>query len=234
MMRCLQGEMRTKLSIQEGKSEKILELRKEGYSYDKIKKETGYGKGSISYHCGEGQKEKSRIRLRKQNGGFKRKVWGFIYGQRKPKKPFVYSTTELRKKGRSFFHTDNRRKYKVIIKEPKIWQYFGKIFPGITSKTKKGEVQAVNQWTGELDYYDDGRPVMYPYARCKLTDDIYNVEGNNVHVDHEDGYRTNNTIGNFTLVVDWANTTKGESHGHKKNGERITKILNTYKKYNVL
>ena len=75
---------------------------------------------------------------------------------------------------------------------------------------------------------------MYPYARCKLTDDIYNVEGNNVHVDHEDGYRTNNTIGNFTLVVDWANTTKGESHGHKKNGERITKILNTYKKYNVL
>ncbi len=33
--------MRTNLSIREGKSEKILELRKKGYSYDKIKKETG-------------------------------------------------------------------------------------------------------------------------------------------------------------------------------------------------
>ena len=121
-----------------------------------------------------------------------------------------------------------------MVKEPKIWQYFSKIFPGITSKTKKGEVQAVNQWTGELDYYDDGRPVMYPYARCKLTDDIYNVEGNDVHVDHEDGDRTNNAVGNFTFVIDWANVAKGESHGHKENGERMTKILNTYKKYNVL
>ena len=68
--------MRTNLSIQEGKSEKILELRKEGYSYGKIKKETGYGKGSISYHSGEGQKEKSRARQKNQNEGFKRKVWG--------------------------------------------------------------------------------------------------------------------------------------------------------------
>ena len=226
--------MRTNKSIREGKAEKIIELRNKGYSYGQINKETGFSKSSISYHAGAGQKEKAKERHEKRSEGFKRKVFGFIYPSRKPKEPFIYKTTEIRKKGRSFFHTDNRRKYKVIIKEPKIWQYFGKIFPGITSKTKKGEVQAVNQWTGELDYYDDGRPVMYPYARCKLTDDIYNVEGNNVHVDHEDGYRTNNTIGNFTLVVDWANTTKGESHGHKKNGERITKILNTYKKYNVL
>ena len=223
--------MRTNLSVQEGKSEKILELRKEGYSYDKIKKETRYSKSSISYHCGEGQKEKSRIRSRKQNGGFKRKVWGFIYGQRKPKNPFVYSTTKLRKKGRSFFHTDNRRKYKVIIKEPKIWQYFGKVFPGITSKTRKGEVQAVNQWTGKLDYYDDGKPVMYPYARCKLTDDIHNVEGNNVHVDHEDGDRTNNTIENFTFVIKAANAAKGECRSYGETEELMDKISATIKKY---
>ena len=222
--------MRTHKSVKEGKSEKILELRKKRYSYDKIKKETGYGKGTISYNLGEGQKEKSRIRLRKQNGGFKRKVWGFIYGQRKPKKPFVYSTTELRKKGRGFFHTDNRRKYKVIIKQPKIWQYFGKIFPGITSKEKN--VQAVNQWTGELDYYDNGRPVMYPYARCKLTDDIYNVEGNNVHVDHEDGDRRNNTMENFTFVIDWANIAKGECHSYEEVDKKLSKIVATIRKYN--
>ena len=223
--------MRTNLSIQEGKSEKILELRKKGYSYDEIKAKTGYSKGTISYNLGEGQKEKTRIRQKKQQQEGKRKVWRFIYGHRKPKKPFVYSTTELRKKGRSFFHTDTRRKYKVIIKEPKIWQYFGKVFPGITSKTKKGEVQAVNQWTGELDYYDDGRPVMYPYARCKLTDNIYNVEGNNVHVDHEDGYRTNNAVGNFTFVIDWANTAKGECHSYDEVDKKLSKIVATIRKY---
>ena len=225
--------MRTNLSIQEGKSEKILELRKKGYSYDKIKKETRYSKSSISYHCGEGQKEKSRIRLRNQNEGFKRKVWGFIYSgrSRRPKKPFVYSTTELRKKGRGFFYEDKRRKYKVIIKEPKTWQYFGKVFPGITSKTKEGEIQAVNQWTGELDHYDDGKPVMYPYARCKLTDDIYNVEGNNVHVDHEDGDRTNNTIENFTFVIKAANAAKGECRSYEETEKLMDKISTTIKKY---
>ena len=223
--------MRTNLSIQEGKSEKILELGKKGYSYDKIKKETGYSKSSISYHLGEGQKKKSRTRQKNQNEGFKRKVWGFIYGQRKPKKPFVYSTTELRKKGRSFFHTDNRRKYKVIIKEPKIWQYFGKVFPGITSKTKKGEIQAVNQWTGKPDYYDDGRPIMYPYVRCKLTDEIINATRNDAEVDHADGDRQNNTIKNFTFVVKYANAAKAECTSYKEVDKKLSKIVATIRKY---
>ena len=223
--------MRTNRSIEEGKAERILELRKKGYSYDKIKNETGFSKSSISYHAGAGQKEKSLERLRRQNGGFKRKVWGFIYTSRKPKKPFIYKTTEIRKKGRTFFHADNRRKYKAMVKETKIWQYFGKVFPGITSKTKEGEVQAVNQWTGELDYYDDGRPVMYPFARCKLTNDIYNVEGNNVHVDHADGNRMNNSIENFTFVINWANIAKGECKSYGEVKEKITKILETIEKY---
>ena len=97
--------MRTNLSVQEGKSEKILELRKKGYSYDKIKKETRYSKSSISYHCGEGQKEKSRIRSRKQNEGFKRKVWGFIYsGVRTGLKNLLFIKLQrLEKKGEPFF-----------------------------------------------------------------------------------------------------------------------------------
>jgi len=223
--------VRTNRSIEEGKGERILELRKKGYSYDKIKKETGYGKGSISYHLGEGQKEKSLARLRKQNGGFKRKVWGFIYTSRKPKKPFVYSTTELRKKGRSFFHTDKRRKYKVLIRQPKVWEYFGKIFPGVVSKTKDGEVQAVNQWTGKPDFYDNDEPIMYPYVRCKLTDEIVNVKGNDIHVDHADGNRMNNSIENFTVVKDWANIAKGECKSYEELKEKLTKILETIEKY---
>lgn len=45
--------------------EKILELRNEGKSYNEIKSILGCSKSTISFHCGEGQKEKSRIRTRK-------------------------------------------------------------------------------------------------------------------------------------------------------------------------
>jgi len=223
--------MRTNKSIREGKAEKIIELRNKGYSYSKIKNETGYGKGSISYHAGAGQKEKSLERLRRQNGGFKRKVWGFIYTSRKPKKPFVYKTSEIRKKGREFFYGDKRRESAkhMKMKPPKIWQYWGKLFPEITSKEE--EVQAVNQWTRKLDYYDDGKPIMYPYCRCKLTDEIVNVKGNDIHVDHADGDRTNNSMENFTIVKNWANMVKGECKSYEEVVEKLTKILETIKKY---
>ena len=226
-------KVRTNKSIREGKAEKILELRKKGYSYDKIKKETGFSKSSISYHAGAGQKEKAKKRHEKRSEGFKRKVFGFIYPSRKPKKPFIYKTTEIRKKGREFFHGDGRRisTNNMIVKEPKIWQYFGKVFPGITSNTKEGEIQAVNQWTGEKDYYENGEPIMYPYARCKLTNYIFNIKGNNIHVDHADGDRMNNSIENFTFVINWANMAKGECKSYEEVEEKLTKILETIKKY---
>lgn len=37
---------------------KIIDLRKKGKTYDEIKEELGCSKGTISYYCGEGQKEK--------------------------------------------------------------------------------------------------------------------------------------------------------------------------------
>ena len=42
--------------------EEILKLRAEGKTYNEIKEITGASKGTISYHCGEGQKEKSYAR----------------------------------------------------------------------------------------------------------------------------------------------------------------------------
>lgn len=45
--------------------EKILKLRKEGKTYDEIKEILKCSKGTISYHCGENQKEKARIRKNK-------------------------------------------------------------------------------------------------------------------------------------------------------------------------
>lgn len=45
--------------------EKILKLRDEGKTYSEIQSILGCSKGTISYHCGEGQKEKSNNRLKK-------------------------------------------------------------------------------------------------------------------------------------------------------------------------
>ena len=46
--------------------EKILELRSLGNTYNQIKNILGCSKGTISFHCGQGQKEKSRSRLAKR------------------------------------------------------------------------------------------------------------------------------------------------------------------------
>ena len=46
--------------------EQILELRAKGYSYNKIQKELGCSKSTISYYCGKGQKKKAYDRVIKQ------------------------------------------------------------------------------------------------------------------------------------------------------------------------
>lgn len=48
--------------------EKILALRAEGKNYNEIKEILGCSKSTISYHCGEGQKEKNNARNRKYKG----------------------------------------------------------------------------------------------------------------------------------------------------------------------
>ena len=40
--------------------EQILQLREQGKTYDEIKEQLGCSKGTIAYHCGEGQKEKTK------------------------------------------------------------------------------------------------------------------------------------------------------------------------------
>jgi 5-methylcytosine-specific restriction endonuclease McrA len=62
--------------------DKILELRALGYSYKKIQDEIKCSKGTIAYHCGEGQKEKYAKR-RKSNRSKRHplisKIENFIY-----------------------------------------------------------------------------------------------------------------------------------------------------------
>ena len=68
--------------------EKIIQLKNEGKSYREIEKILGCSKGTISYHCGKGQKEKTELRKRKYlktlNGILKRKKdnFSFIKGNR--------------------------------------------------------------------------------------------------------------------------------------------------------
>lgn len=46
------------------KKEDILRLRAEGKTYNEIRELTGASKGTISYHCGQGTKQKNNERLR--------------------------------------------------------------------------------------------------------------------------------------------------------------------------
>ena len=55
--------MRNIQSVQRGVKEKILELRQLGYTYNAINKRLGVSKGTISYHCGPGQKLKTKKRM---------------------------------------------------------------------------------------------------------------------------------------------------------------------------
>jgi len=59
------------------KKHRILELRELGKTYNEIVKIVGCSKGLVSYHCGEGQKEKTNIRRKKQHP-FSRKLYRFI------------------------------------------------------------------------------------------------------------------------------------------------------------
>jgi 5-methylcytosine-specific restriction endonuclease McrA len=80
--------------------EKILELRALGYSYKKIQDEIKCSKGTISYHCGEGQKEKYAKR-RKLNRSKQHplicKIENFIYDKYYEPTPRKNRTNKLKK-----------------------------------------------------------------------------------------------------------------------------------------
>jgi transposase len=53
-------------------SDNIIRLHKEGKSYREIEKELSCSKGTISYHIGIGQKDKTRTRTRDRRGEIKK------------------------------------------------------------------------------------------------------------------------------------------------------------------
>jgi len=58
--------MRNNKSIRRGLKEKIIALAEQGWTYNMIKRRLNCSKSTISYHLGDGQKDKARARVRKQ------------------------------------------------------------------------------------------------------------------------------------------------------------------------
>ena len=228
--------MRNNASIARQLKEKILDLRKNNLSYREIASKLSCSKSTINYHLSEGAAEKIKSREGRREW---RKIWRYVYEKGKPKKEFIYKESLLRKIGRAFLYGPSRNKIRrnrmgLKHKNTKLLDCLKLLWPALTKQgmTKENDPQqAVNQWTGELDYYDDGTPIMTPYVRCKLTDKIINVKGNNAHTEHVNGDRTDNSPKNFSMTQDWANQMKHDAPSYKILFERIEKIRNTLLKY---
>lgn len=74
-----------------GLRERILELKEQGLSYGQIQARMGCSKGTISYHCGAGQKGKVRERTKKRRlCPLRTKMEAFKYSKKKElQDPFV-------------------------------------------------------------------------------------------------------------------------------------------------
>ncbi len=201
-----------------------------------IAKSVNCSKSTVNYYLTPGAAEKIKKRSGREDW---RGVWRFVYEPKKKKKEEPEKTdTLLRKKFRAFLYgatrdKDSRRdRHMLKVKTTKIFHALAKLWPGITKE--KQVFQAVNQWTGEKDYYDNGEPVLTPYARCKLTDKIINVKSNKTHCDHINGDRNDNSVENFSATIGWANQMKGDAATYKLLFERNEIIRQTLLKYKHL
>ena len=228
--------MRNNTSIARQLKENIFKLRGEGLSYGKIASQLECSRGTNNYHLVEGAAEKIKSREGRREW---RKIWRYVYEKGKPKKEFVYKQTLLRKISRAFLYGPSRSKTRrnrmgLKHKNTKLLDCLKLLWPALTKKgmTKENNAkQAVNQWTGELDYYDDGKPIMTPYVRDKLTDEIINVKGNNVHTEHINGNRTDNGPENFSVTRDFVNHMNSDIKNYKILFEKVETLRNTLIKY---
>ena len=228
--------MRSNTSIARQLKEQIQDLRKNNFSYKEIASKIGCAKSTINYHLTEGAAEKIKSREGRREW---RKFWRYVYERGKPKKPLIYKQTLLRKISRAFLYGPSRSKTRrnrmgLKHKNTKLLDCLKLLWPALTrdGMTKENDAkQAVNQWTGELDYYDDGKPIMTPMVRCKLSDKIINAKGNDIHTDHINGDRTDNGPENFSLVHRDFNHMKSDIKNYKILLEKVETLRNTLLKY---
>ena len=228
--------MRSNTSIARQLKEQIQDLRKNNFSYKEIASKIGCAKSTINYHLTEGAAEKIKSREGRREW---RKFWRYVYERGKPKKPLIYKQTLLRKISRAFLYGPSRSKTRrnrmgLKHKNTKLLDCLKLLWPALTrdGMTKENDAkQAANQWTGELDYYDDGKPIMTPMVRCKLSDKVINAKGNDIHTDHINGDRTDNGPENFSLVQRDFNHMKSDIKNYKILFEKVETLRNTLLKY---
>lgn len=189
--------------------EEILKLRKEGKTYDEIKEILGCSKSTISYHCGEGQKEKT---VKRQN---------------KRRENIIISKTEAfrnRKKNDGDF-TINEVKTKKNFVE--IVRKFQKRDINSSEKYNKGIVKTFD-WTDVVEKYGEN-------TICYLSGEKINLFENTYHFDHiiPSSKGGNNSLDNLGIAYNVVNKMKNDLTPEeliewcvkilKHNGYQITK-----------
>ena len=87
----------------------------------------------------------------------------------------------------------------------------------------------VTGFYAELDF-EDGKSIMFPFVRCRLSGEIIDAELSNSSVDHIDGNRNNNRLDNFSFVSDKFNRMKS-NFSHKLLYRMCEKFIKIYRKY---
>ena len=226
--------MRSNQSIKRSLKEKIFHIKASMpmLAYTHIADIVKCSKSTVAYYLGADTKSIIRKKLCRKTFP---KLHRFCYYPGKPSLGQKLNHNRLlRKCFRSYLYGRNRKgKYREGIMElkakTKIFDLLNKLWPGM--KNEKDVLQAVNQWTGEPLKYDNGKPIMTPYTRCKLTNEIISVKSGTCHADHVDGDRTNNTVDNFSAVIGWSNQAKGSAISYKDMADKFITILQNVRKY---
>lgn len=161
--------------------EKILKLREEGKTYNQIKEILGCSKGTISYHCGDGQKEKNDKRRKKRRENILlSKVDRFKY----------------RKHDKEVISKDNKTRKDVVESIRKFQKRKGN---GVDKNLYK-----TFNWEDVLEKYGED-------TICYLSGEKLNLYKNNYQLDHiiPVSRKGENTLVNLGITHEVVNNMKG-------------------------
>lgn len=188
--------------------EEILKLRTEGKSYNEIKSILGCSKGTISYHCGKGQKDKYKNnRNKRRENVLLSKTDGFKY---KPKKEI-----QSDKKG-------NKNRKNIVESLRK----FQKRDNSVKGKVDK-DINSTFTWKDILEKFGEN-------TICYLSGERINLFENNYNLDHvlPVSRGGENTLNNLGILHEEVNSMK-----HSLTPEELiqwcVKILN-FNNYDVI
>ena len=231
-------------------------LMGQGITPIQISKYYNCSKSTISYYTNPKTKRKSQEKSKITKQGIGNKIRRFLYcdNERKNKilkEVIIKNSGHVRlysriKKFRFVFRKGKFKKdmskYKVPTESPN--EFVNTFWPGLKLPSSKNsnppkKCQAVNQVTGELDYYDNGNPIMYPNIRDPYSNKIINAEDVKTSIDHIDKNIYNNHSSNAFFTDADYNSMKAQktpdelyemTKQYNKNYEKTNGFKRTIKK----